>query len=67
MTITYHHSATFNDLARLLTGKLFLPQAADYEQGEHPMNGRNISTWRQTRDYTVSLKKSICQNWMLPI
>ncbi len=28
MTTTSHHSAAFNDLAALLTGQLFLPQAA---------------------------------------
>jgi len=39
MTTTYHHSAAFNDLAALLTGQLFLPQAADYEQVRQLWNG----------------------------
>ncbi|NJP12043.1 MAG: FAD-dependent oxidoreductase [Cyanobacteria bacterium CRU_2_1] len=40
MTTTYHHSAAFNDLAALLTGQLFLPQAADYEQARQLWNGK---------------------------
>jgi len=40
MTTTYHHSAAFNDLAALLTGQLFLPQAADYEQVRQLWNGK---------------------------
>jgi len=39
MTTTYHHSA-FNDLAALLTGQFFLPQAADYEQVRQLWNGK---------------------------
>ncbi len=40
MTTTYRHSASFNDLATLLTGELFLPQDADYEQVRQLWNGR---------------------------
>lgn len=40
MTTTYRHSAAFNDLAALLTGQLFLPQDADYEQVRQLWNGR---------------------------
>ncbi len=40
MTTTYRHSAAFDDLAALLTGQLFLPQAADYEQARQLWNGR---------------------------
>ncbi|MFQ4143437.1 FAD-binding oxidoreductase [Chlorogloeopsis sp. ULAP02] len=40
MTTTYHHTAAFNDLAALLTGQLFLPQDADYEQVRQLFNGR---------------------------
>lgn len=40
MTTTYHHSVAFNDLAALLTGQLFLPQAADYEQVRQLWNGK---------------------------
>ncbi|MBD2731997.1 FAD-dependent oxidoreductase [Nostoc sp. FACHB-892] len=40
MTTTYHHSAAFNDLPALLTGQLFLPQAADYEQVRQLWNGK---------------------------
>lgn len=40
MTTTYRHSAAFNDLATLLTGQLFLPQDADYEQVRQLFNGR---------------------------
>jgi hypothetical protein len=40
MTTTYHHSAAFKDLAALLTGQLFLPQAADYEQVRQLWNGK---------------------------
>ncbi len=40
MTTTYRHSAAFNDLAALLTGQLFLPQDANYEQVRQLANGR---------------------------
>ncbi|NJK52891.1 MAG: FAD-dependent oxidoreductase [Leptolyngbyaceae cyanobacterium SU_3_3] len=40
MTTTYRHSAAFNDLAALLTGQLFLPQDADYEQVRQLWNGK---------------------------
>lgn len=40
MTTTYRRSAAFNDLAALLTGQLFLPQDADYEQVRQLANGR---------------------------
>ena len=40
MTTTYRHSAAFNDLAALLTGQLFLPQDADYEQVRQLFNSR---------------------------
>ncbi|KAM3093039.1 FAD-binding oxidoreductase [Phormidesmis sp. 146-12] len=40
MTTIYRHSAAFDDLAALLTGQLFLPQAADYEQVRQLWNGQ---------------------------
>lgn len=40
MTTTYRHSTSFNDLAALLTGQLFLPQDADYEQVRQLFNSR---------------------------
>ncbi|MBD2534807.1 FAD-binding oxidoreductase [Nostoc flagelliforme FACHB-838] len=40
MTTTYRHSAAFNDLAALLTGQLFLPHDADYEQVRQLWNGK---------------------------
>lgn len=40
MTTTYRRSDAFNDLAALLTGQLFLPQDADYEQVRQLVNGR---------------------------
>lgn len=40
MTTTYRHSAALNDLAALLTGQLFLPQDADYEQVRQLWNGK---------------------------
>ena len=40
MTTTYRHSAAFDDLAALLTGQLFLPHDADYEQVRQLWNGK---------------------------
>jgi FAD/FMN-containing dehydrogenase len=41
MTTTYSQSsAFFNDLAALLTGQLFLPENAAYEQVRHLWNGK---------------------------
>jgi FAD/FMN-containing dehydrogenase len=40
MTTIYRPSSAFNDLAALLTGQLFLPQDADYEQVRQLWNGK---------------------------
>jgi FAD/FMN-containing dehydrogenase len=40
MTTTYKSSAAFNELAALLTGQLFLPEDANYEEVRQLWNGR---------------------------
>jgi hypothetical protein len=40
MTTTYKSSAAFNELAALLTGQLFLPEDANYEEMRQLQNGR---------------------------